>query len=226
MDALSRAFKSDTDDLGFCKIGSVKSNIGHLDVAAGMAGLIKVVLAIHHKKIPPTVNYQSPNPQLRIAETPFSIANELCAWPNTSDALIAGVNSLGMGGTNAHAIIANSPIMDSPIRQETVLSTIRFSAKTTTALNKQIDNVEHHLKHHPDLAIQDVAYTLRHGRSENTKRCVAVCSTTEELVALLETNRKTRIFSIPSSIFRPRICLLYTSPSPRDQRGSRMPSSA
>jgi amino acid adenylation domain-containing protein len=107
--ALTQAFRAGTDRTGFCAIGSVKSNIGHLNTAAGIAGLIKTVLALTHQRIPPSLHFHQPNPQIDFATSPFYVNAQLAAWPAGPTPRRAGVSSFGMGGTNAHVVLEQAP---------------------------------------------------------------------------------------------------------------------
>ena len=108
--ALTQAFRERTVESGFCALGAVKTNIGHLDTAAGVAGLIKTVLALKHKEIPPSLHYQKPNPQIDFASTPFFVNRELAQWESNGHPRRAGVSSFGIGGTNVHMILEEAPI--------------------------------------------------------------------------------------------------------------------
>ncbi|MBI9100432.1 MAG: type I polyketide synthase, partial [Spirochaetaceae bacterium] len=105
IEALTQAFRLDTDKIGYCGIGSVKPNLGHLDTASGVAGLIKVILALKNKKLPPTINYSEPNPEMNIHNSPFYINDTIKDWSPINGRRIAGVSAFGVGGTNVHAII-------------------------------------------------------------------------------------------------------------------------
>ncbi len=107
--ALTQAFRAGTDRTGFCAIGSVKSNIGHLNTAAGIAGLIKTVLALTHRRIPPSLHFSQPNPQIDFAASPFYVNASLAEWPETGQPRRAGVSSFGIGGTNAHVVLEEAP---------------------------------------------------------------------------------------------------------------------
>jgi acyl transferase domain-containing protein len=108
--ALTQAFRAKTQKKGFCRIGSVKTNIGHLDSTAGVAGLIKTVLALKHKQIPPSLNFEEPSPQIDFANSPFYVNNKLSEWQTNGTPRRAGVSSFGFGGTNAHVILEEAPI--------------------------------------------------------------------------------------------------------------------
>ncbi|HEX7181391.1 MAG TPA: polyketide synthase, partial [Thermoanaerobaculia bacterium] len=103
--ALTKAFRQSTKRRKFCAVGSVKTNIGHLDAAAGAAGLIKAVLALEHKEIPPSLHFETPNPQIDFESSPFYVASRLAEWPANGTPRRAGVSAFGIGGTNAHLIL-------------------------------------------------------------------------------------------------------------------------
>ncbi|MFP2934364.1 type I polyketide synthase, partial [Pyxidicoccus sp. 3LG] len=108
--ALTRAYRRQTDRKGYCGLGSVKTNIGHLDTAAGLAGLMKAALALHHEEIPPSLNFEKPNPSIDFANSPFFVVNARRPWPRGDAPRRAGVSSFGIGGTNAHAVLEEAPL--------------------------------------------------------------------------------------------------------------------
>ncbi len=182
--ALTEAFRAGTDRTGFCRIGSVKSNIGHLDVAAGVAGLIKTTLALEHRQIPPTLNFESPNPRVDWESTPFVVADELVDWEEGSTPRRAGVSSFGIGGTNAHVILEEAP---QPQRgdEEAGPQVVVLSAKTPEALETATARLAEHL-HAADVSLADTAYTLQTGRRQFQHRRALVAGDKDEAVSLLE----------------------------------------
>ncbi|MBV9773957.1 MAG: polyketide synthase, partial [Gemmatimonadetes bacterium] len=110
--ALTKAFRRETEKSGFCAIGSVKSNIGHLDTAAGVAGLIKTVQALKHRELPPSLHFEEPNPRIDFASTPFYVNARLTPWETDGAPRRAGVSSFGMGGTNAHLVLEEAPVAE------------------------------------------------------------------------------------------------------------------
>ena len=161
---LTQAFRLTTERKQFCAIGSVKSNIGHLDVAAGMAGLIKTSLALENAKIPASLHYTQPNPKINFAETPFYVNAKLADWPSTETPRRAGVSSFGSGGTNAHVVLEQAPQRhDScPARAEQLFV---LSARSQTALDKAARNLAAHLAAgDSSLNLADAAFTLQAGR--------------------------------------------------------------
>jgi non-ribosomal peptide synthase protein (TIGR01720 family) len=182
--ALTKVFRASTNKKGFCAIGSVKTNIGHLDAAAGVAGLIKTTLALKHKLIPPSLNFEQPNPQIDFANSPFFVNTKLTEWKAGSTPRRAGVSSLGMGGTNAHLVLEEAPILpvSSPSRRWQLLV---LSAKTESALEIATQNLAQHLTEHSHLNLADVAYTLQVGRREFNYRRILVCRDTQDAISTL-----------------------------------------
>jgi acyl transferase domain-containing protein/acyl carrier protein len=185
--ALTKAFRATTDKNNFCAIGSVKSNFGHLDAAAGIAGLIKTVLALKHRQLPPSLHFERPNPQIDFAGSPFYVNNRLQEWNSDGSALRAGVSSFGVGGTNAHVILEEAPLMpaSSPSRP---LQLILLSAKTESALDMMTANLLGYLKQREDVNLADVAYTLGVGRKVFNYRRMIVCRSRDDLLVALESN--------------------------------------
>jgi amino acid adenylation domain-containing protein len=157
-----------------CALGSVKTNIGHLDSASGVAGLIKTVLALEHGAIPPSLHFVSPNPQLDLAAGPFHVNAALTAWPANGRPRRAGVSSFGIGGTNAHVVLEEAPpaAASGPARGWQLLA---LSARTPTALEAATDNLARHLVEHPEQDLADVAYTLQVGRKSFPHRRTLLC---------------------------------------------------
>ncbi|MBW4556596.1 MAG: SDR family oxidoreductase [Trichormus sp. ATA11-4-KO1] len=183
--ALTQAFRTKTLKKGFCGIGSVKTNIGHLDAAAGIAGLIKTVLALKHKQIPPSLNFEEPSPQIDFANSPFYINHKLSEWKTNGIPRRAGVSSFGFGGTNAHVILEAAPVIEpsSPSRPWQLLL---LSAKTNTALETATENLANHLKKHPNLNLADAAHTLQVGRWTLNHRRMVVCQNQEDAIKALQ----------------------------------------
>jgi acyl transferase domain-containing protein/acyl carrier protein len=190
--ALTRAFRASTDKRQFCAIGSVKTNVGHLDTAAGIAALIKTVQALRHKELPPSLNFEQPNPQIDFASSPFYVNSRLAPWPRGSTPRRAGVSSFGIGGTNAHMILEEAPPVSSTssLRPQQLLL---LSAKTASALETATGNLANHLKHSSELNLADVAYTLGIGRSAFSHRRAVVCSDLQDAVQALESPEVGRI---------------------------------
>ncbi|MFC0679114.1 amino acid adenylation domain-containing protein [Lysobacter korlensis] len=164
IEGLTKAFRRSTDDTGFCRIGSVKSNVGHLVVAAGSAGLAKVALALAEKKIPASLHFGSPNPVIDFASSPFVVNDRLVEWTTTDGApRRAGVSSFGVGGTNAHAVLEEAPA-PAPSEPAHGPQLLVLSARTPTALAQSCTRLADHLVNHTDANLADVAWTLAAGR--------------------------------------------------------------
>ncbi len=183
--ALTHAFRAGTDKKNFCAIGSVKTNIGHLDAAAGVAGLIKTTLALENKEIPPSLHFEKPNPKIDFAESPFFVNRNLTPWKNGAGPRRAGVSSFGIGGTNAHVIVEEAPAQE-PAGKGRDWQLLVLSAKTETALETATSRFVEHLKKNPQLHFADVAYTLQVGRSKFNYRRMLVCRDGDDAISALE----------------------------------------
>jgi phthiocerol/phenolphthiocerol synthesis type-I polyketide synthase E len=177
--ALSGGYGHATRDTGWCAIGSVKTNIGHLGAAAGVAGVIKVVLALEHGLIPASLNYETPNPRIDFASSPFYVNSALSKWEANGSPRRAGVSSFGMGGTNAHIILEEAPAAVRDRRDDRQAHLLRLSARTPTALAAAAERLAARLAQPPEppgaeLNLADVAYTLRVGRRELGNRLAVV----------------------------------------------------
>ncbi|MGD1700261.1 SDR family NAD(P)-dependent oxidoreductase [Dapis sp. BLCC M229] len=182
--ALTKVFRGTTEKKGFCAIGSLKTNMGHLDAAAGVAGLIKTVLALKHKKLPPSLNFETPNPVIDLANSPFYVNTTLSEWNTNGTPRRAGVSSFGIGGTNAHVILEEPPTLElsSTSRPWQLLM---LSAKTNSALETATTNLAAHLKQHPEINLADVAYTLQVGRTAFEHRRMLVCQNIDDALKAL-----------------------------------------
>jgi amino acid adenylation domain-containing protein len=182
---LTRAFREATDDRGFCAIGSLKGNVGHMDAAAGVAGLIKAALAVQHGTIPGTLHFQAPNPRLEIEASPFFVAAETAAWPAIPGPRRAGVSALGVGGTNAHLCLEQAPL-----RAEAAVAQPRevllLSARSAAGLVEVRAALAARLRAADAPALADVAHTLRIGRRAFSHRFAAVAADRDQAIAALE----------------------------------------
>ena len=163
---LEKAFRLTTDEKQFCGIGSVKSNLGHTDAAAGVTGLIKTVLSLHNRVIPPTIHYKNPNPRIDFANSPFYVVDKLTPLDGMQRPLRAAVSAFGVGGTNAHAIIEEFPYISFSCEEDSDKHLLVVSAKTETALKNNMDALKRYLQENPGEAVNDIAYTLQKGRKE------------------------------------------------------------
>jgi len=191
--ALTQVFSLQTEKKGFCAIGSVKTNLGHLDHAAGVTGLIKTVLALKHKLLPPSLHFEEPNPRIDFANSPFFVNTTLSNWQAGSTPRRAGVSAFGMGGTNAHAILEEAPIVAAS-GSSRPWHLLVLSAKTSSALEVATANLGMYLKQHANLNFADVAYTYQVGRKAFSHRRMLVCRDLEDAVSCLDFDPK-RLFT-------------------------------
>ncbi|HEY3581179.1 MAG TPA: type I polyketide synthase, partial [Pyrinomonadaceae bacterium] len=183
--ALTQAYRERTSASGFCAIGALKTNIGHLDAAAGVTGLIKTVLALQQKEIPPSLHYEKPNPQIDFAGTPFFVNRDLAQWQSNGHPRRAGVSSFGIGGTNVHVILEEAPVVSSADNSRGWQMLV-LSARSEAALAAKTTALAEHLKQHSELNLANVAYTLQAGRTPFTHRKVVLCRDHEEAIKTLE----------------------------------------
>ena len=171
---LTTAFENDTHDRRFCALGSVKGNIGHIDAAAGVAGFLKVVLSLRHRKLLPTLHFEKPNPEINFEDTPFQVQTQLADWPeNPTDnsPRTAGLSAFGMGGTNAHTILQEAPEQPQAPQKETSpppWQILPLSARSEAALEKTIARHQNH--NH----FAHAAFTLQNGRKHFSHRAIAI----------------------------------------------------
>jgi len=170
---------------GTCGIGSVKSNVGHLDAAAGVTGLIKTALALHHKAIPPSLHFTAPNPKLDLESTPFRVVTSLQPWQSPEGSpRRAGVSSFGVGGTNAHVVLEEAPVGTASVTDDDE-QLIVLSARSESALDEATSRLRDHLVDHPEDPLDDVAFTLQTGRRRFPHRRAVVARGTDEAVERL-----------------------------------------
>jgi len=192
--ALKKVFGSRRDENNLCAIGSVKTNVGHLDTAAGVVGLLKTVLAIKHRALPPSLNFQSPNPSLDLEHSPFYVNTKLTEWKSGRNPRRAGVSSFGIGGTNAHVILEEAP-GQKPSHPGKPWQLLTLSARSETALENATDKLADHLKTHPAISLADAAYTLKVGRRAFNYRRALVCRDAEDAIPALQKPDPNRLIS-------------------------------
>lgn len=197
--ALSSAFSSYTDRLGYCALGSAKSNIGHLGVAAGVIGLIKAALSLHHRVIPKTLHAARPNPAIAIESSPFYLPQNTSPWPEQPHGRYAAVSSFGLGGTNAHVILAEAPEVSPATQAESSSSILPLSARSAESLRRLVDAVAEQLEAPGSVPVGALATTLQDGRTEQPYRAAVVASDAREAAwKLRAANRRSTVSSAPA----------------------------
>lgn len=231
--ALNQVFGEATSRRKFCAIGSVKGNIGHTDVAAGVTGFIKTVLCLENRQIPASINFETPNPQIDFENSAFYVNTTLRDWKTDGIPRRAGVSAFGIGGTNAHAVLEQAPLREvsfDPVPAQVLV----FSAKSPNALSKAKTRLANYLEQHPDLSMKDVAFTLQRGRKVFEYREAVVCYnqdpegdvndvSTSNAIAALRNSRKPAPGSSPSTasgLSEPRVAFLFSG------QGSQYPGMA
>lgn len=187
IEALTTAFRKDTARKQYCPVGSVKANIGHPEQASGVAALIKTALMLQHRQIPPSINYQTPNPRIDFAASPFYVNTELRDFSRGETLRRAGVNSLGIGGTNAFAVLEEAPPPSQPDTRSADAHPhlVTLSAKSAEALMARVQQLLDWLNDHPDVPIGDLCYTTNVSRSQFAFRFAARAPSVTELKAQL-----------------------------------------
>jgi acyl transferase domain-containing protein/NAD(P)-dependent dehydrogenase (short-subunit alcohol dehydrogenase family)/acyl carrier protein len=197
MAAATKAFRTSTEKKGFCAIGSVKTNIGHLDRASGVTGLIKTVLALKHGELPPSLHFDCPNPDIDFRNSPFYVSTKLTKWERNGTPRRAGVSSFGLGGTNAHVILEEASSVEAPRDvQARASQLIVLSTKTSAALDTATENLSRYLKSDHAMNVADIAYTLQVGRAAFSYRRALVCNSSEEAIKYLETMNPERVSTV------------------------------
>ncbi|MDQ3256677.1 MAG: aminotransferase class III-fold pyridoxal phosphate-dependent enzyme, partial [Acidobacteriota bacterium] len=192
--ALTQAFRASTDAKGFCAVGSAKTNVGHLEVAAGVTGLIKAALSLKHGQLPPTLHFERPNPKIDFANSPFYVNTKLTEWKAGATPRRAGVSAFGVGGTNAHVVLEEAPPDETP-RPSRPWQLLLLSARTSTALENTTANLVEHFKQRLELNLSDAAHTLQVGRRRFDHRRMLVCRDLHDASSTLETPNAKRVFT-------------------------------
>lgn len=204
---LTTAYAATTSDTGFCALGSVKANIGHLDVAAGAAGLVKVALALHEGVIPPLAHYSRPNPKIDFDRTPFYVNTDCREWKTDGAPRRAGISSFGLGGTNAHMILEQAPD-PRPGGRARSGHLFPLSARSPAALAAQAERLAAHLESATDQDLADVAFTLQVGRREFDHRRFVVGADRSDVVARLRGSARPGE-SGPVAALRPPVVFMF-----------------
>ena len=206
--ALTKAFRSQTQAKQYCAIGSAKSNFGHLDIAAGVTGLIKTALALHHQTLPPTLHFERPNPAIDLENSPFYVNTKLRDWEVSNGPRRAGVSAFGVGGGNAHVVLEESPerpVSERGDRPQLLL----LSAKTESALEAATANLAEYLGKNPAINLADVAYTLQVGRHGFEHRRMLVTGNGADAVQVLERRDSKRVFMSSRQVRNAEIAFMF-----------------
>jgi len=206
--ALTAAFRrGGTSRNQYCAIGTGKTHIGHLDVAAGATGLIKTVLQLQHEFIPPLLHFKSPNPKIDFRNSPFFPVSSPMEWKRGDAPRRAGVSAMGIGGTNAHVVVEEAPLSASGPSRKTQL--LPLSAKTTTALTAMSTRLADYLESHPGSSLADVAFTLQRGRQRFRHGQVVCASSAVEAVERLRAADGTTTFTAQAPVQPPSLVFLF-----------------
>ena len=206
--ALTKSFRSYTQKKKFCALGSVKTNIGHTDAAAGVAGFTKVVLSLKNKIIPASLHFEKPNPQIDFENSPFYVNNRSIEFKRGPEPRRAGVNSFGVGGTNAHVILEEAPDQQ-PSGASRPYQLLVWSAKSSAALEQMTARLTSHLEDHPSENLADVAFTLQTGRRIFPHREALVCRNREDAIQALKTNAPGRLLTATQEKLGRPLCFLF-----------------
>lgn len=207
IEALTKAFRARHEDVGvgFCGVGSLKSNVGHMVIAAGAAGLIKTALALRHKRIPASLHFQAQNPALDLAHSPFYVVAQAMDWAGPAPRR-AGVSAFGVGGTNAHVVVEEPPEPE-PGGPQHPQQLVLLSARSAERLDEATARLRQHLERHPETPLADVAYTLQVGRKAFACRRFVVASDTADALAALADARRGEGRTAPEKA--PRVAFMF-----------------
>jgi len=205
--ALSKVFCRHSETGARCVLGSVKGNLGHLDAAAGVVGLIKTVLCLEHRELPPMVNFSEPNPKLGLARTPFYINTTAQPWTSNGRPRRAGVSSFGIGGTNAHVVLQEAPAIRQPEPTDSC-SLFLLSARTAAALEETTRRLRTCIEERSELCPEHVAYTLQTGRRNFKYRRMFIARDRSDVLQLLGTRDPGRTFDSIAESKNRRVTLL------------------
>ncbi|HEY3393633.1 MAG TPA: SDR family NAD(P)-dependent oxidoreductase, partial [Lacipirellulaceae bacterium] len=220
MQALSEVFRATGDAAGHCYVASVKANVGHMETASGVAGLIKVVLMMQHERILPQAHFESLNPHIDLGQTRLTIPTEQSAWPRRDRRRIAGISSFGFGGTNTHLIVESfdpRPIRAATARSDRPLHVLKLSAKSDAALKQQADQLANYVAEHADANVADVCWSWNTGRADFNHRAALVASDPLQLQKQLQsvasgeaTTAAGAKRGVVRKLARPKVSFLFT----------------
>ncbi|GAB4195551.1 MAG: hypothetical protein Tsb002_28130 [Wenzhouxiangellaceae bacterium] len=190
IESLTKVYRQYTDDNQFCAIGSAKTNVGHLSIAAGIAGLIKTSLMLYHKKIPASLHYKEANPRINFEKSPFFVNTETRDWIPENGTCIAGLSAFGVGGTNVHAILQEPPVREPRVSTNPHNRLLLISGKTEPAVPAMREKLASYLEQKPEIQLADMAYTLNAGRPHHKHRYFTLADDTANAVQQLRTDER------------------------------------
>ncbi|HXB57696.1 MAG TPA: SDR family NAD(P)-dependent oxidoreductase [Vicinamibacteria bacterium] len=208
IEALTRAFRAGTQRKGYCAIGSLKANLGHLDRAAGVASLVKTALMMKHQAIPPLVHFERPNPKIDFENSPFQVNTRLAEWRTDGSPRRAGISSLGVGGTNAHLILEEAP-SNPPSGPGRPAQLMVLSARTESSLEAATLRLVRHLRSHSDQNLGDVAFTLLAGRRRFEHRRILVAEDAIRAADALESLDPKRVYTTYSRAMERPVVFMF-----------------
>jgi acyl transferase domain-containing protein/thioesterase domain-containing protein/acyl carrier protein len=208
--ALTNAFRKTAARSGYCGIGSLKTNVGHLDAAAGVAGLMKTVLALEHAQLPASLHFQKLNPHIELKDSPFFVNSKLTDWSSNGAPRRAGVTALGIGGTNAHVVLEEAPPLLAEPRNPKPWQLLTVSAKTEAAGDRAFTNLADYLHAHPELNLADVAFTCQLGRHAFPHRRALVVENKHEAISALAQAVRKQIASGVAAATAPPVVFLFS----------------
>ena len=211
--ALTQAFRAGgARGNHFCALGSLKTNVGHMDIASGVAALIKTAMALRHRQLPPSLHFRKGNPHIDFANSPFYVNTRLLPWPASNDGTPrrAGVSSFGVGGTNAHLVLEEAPTLETGTGNDgRGPQLFVLSARSESALEAATANLARHLRSAPELCAADVSYTLAAGRRAFGCRRIVVGSGVGEVADVLERRDAKRVFTQLATRREPSVAFLF-----------------
>ncbi|MGH9735406.1 MAG: aminotransferase class III-fold pyridoxal phosphate-dependent enzyme, partial [Candidatus Acidiferrales bacterium] len=206
--AATQAFRAHTNAKSFCAIGTAKTNVGHLDIASGVTGLIHATQIVRHGLFPATLHFGSPNPKFDLENSPFYVNKQRTEWKAGKQPRRAGVSSFGVGGTNAHVVIEEAPEQP-PHQSARAVELLVLSARSEAALERATDNLAEHLRNHPEANFEDVAWTLQTGRRAFAHRRTVAVRDTNDAIAALGARDRNRVQTRSRPLQNPGISFLF-----------------
>jgi amino acid adenylation domain-containing protein len=206
--ALLKAFRAQTEAKGFCALGGVKANVGHLEAAAGVTGLINAIQALAHGELPPQIGFKAPNADIDLANSPFFVNTSLSSWKQNGHPRRAGVSSFGVGGTNAHVVLEEPPATGT-VPPDLPAQLLVLSARSAPALDQATRNLAEHLRACPNADLDSVSFTLQAGRRAFEHRRAIVCSGVKDAIHALENRDRSRVITSSQSGGAPSVVFMF-----------------